>query len=325
MTNSDSPSSRECPNCGKPLTGRYCANCGQEDHSLAVPLYRLILDFLSDQFQFDARVWRTLGLLLFRPGHLTRTYLAGKRQSHIPPVRLYLFVTIIFFLTVGFLPLGGVHFNVRMPTGKQLVAPGAATHAGGAPAVGSAVAPLTSTTDIGKLIMQQIAKSQRTKTPSAASVNASARKYLLPRIKALQDNPQQFWKRFWSNMPKVLFFLIPVFALLLKLLYLLRKRYYSEHLIFALHYHSALFIYLLVVVLLILLSKIASPLWGSVLRWCCLILGTWSVVYAFPAMRTAYADTWPRAVWRGLALWFMYSIALFTGTLVAMSIAFAVS
>ncbi len=325
MSNSDSSASRECPNCGTRLTGRYCSNCGQEDHSLAVPLYRLILDFLSDQFQFDARIWTTLGLLLFRPGHLTRTYLAGKRQSHIPPIRLYLFVTIIFFLTVGFLPFGGVHFDIRSPTGKQLVATGTATHASGVPAVGSAVAPLTSTTDIGRLIEQRIAKAGRTQSPAAASVADSARKFWLPRIKALQDHPGQFWKRFWSNMPKVLFFLIPVFALLLKLFYLLRKRYYSEHLIFALHYHSALFIYLLIVVLLMLLTRVTPPILDSILRWCCLVLGIWSVIYAFPAMRVTYDDSWPLAVLRGSALWFLYSIALFTGTLIAVSIALAFS
>jgi len=326
MNATASSSPRQCPNCGTPLSGPYCSACGQEDHSLAVPLHRLILDFLSDNFQFDSRVGRTLGLLLFRPGRLTREYLSGRRQSHIPPVRLYLFVTILFFLTVGFLPFSGVHVGVRTLGGKTLVAPGAVTHAGGMPAAaGSAAAPLSSTTDIGRLIAQRIAASGRTKSPAAASVGESARKFWLPRIKALQDHPGEFMKRFWGNMPKVLFFLIPIFALLLKLLYLPRKRYYSEHLIFALHYHSALFIYLLAVVLLLLLTQVTSPILGSILRWCCLALGIWSVIYVFPAMRVAYADTWFRAVSRGLVLWFVYSIALFSGTLVAMSIAFAIS
>lgn len=290
-----------------------------------MPLHRLILDFLSDQFQFDARIWRTLHLLLLRPGHLTRNYLAGQRQRYIPPIRLYLFVTIVFFLTVGLLPVTGVHVNFGTPADLHVLAPGLATKPVGAPAsTGSSASP-SSATDIGALIQQRIAGSGRARSPAAASTVRVANTWIVSRLAAYKKTPGQFWKRFWSNMPKVLFFLIPVFALLLKLLYLLRKRYYSEHLIFTLHYHSALFLYLLAVVLLMLLARVLGPVWASVVRWTCLALAIWAVVYVVPAMRITYADSWPRVVPRGLMLWFAYAIALFTGTITAMTIAFAMS
>lgn len=313
---------RQCPNCGVTLTGRYCSACGQEDHSLAIPLYRLALDFLSDHFQFDAHIWHTLGLLLFRPGLLTRNYLAGQRQSYIPPIRLYLFAAIVFFLAAGFLPLKPIPVVIGGPQELGILAPGAATQLGSAPATAG---NQPSASNIDKLIQKRMAISSHTRNPAAASTSRAASSWLTSHIVALKKKPGEFMKRFWNNMPKVLFFLIPVFALLLKLLYLLHKRYYSEHLIFALHYHSALFIYLLVIVLLMLLARVLGPTLTAIVRWFCLALGIWSVIYVSPAMRITYGDTWPRAVWRGLVLWLAYSIALFAGTNIAMTITFVTS
>lgn len=309
---------QQCLNCGATLTGRYCSTCGQEDYSLVVPLYRLVEDFLSDQFQFDARIWRTLALLLFKPGRLTKSYLSGQRQRHISPIRLYLFVTIVFFLTAAFLPLKPVPVIIGGSHEPGTLTPGAAAQLGSSSATLGTQASASS--GVGKLIRQRLAESNRTKSPSVASASSAANGWLTSHIVALNKNPGKFMKRFWSSLPKVLFFLIPVFALLLKLLYLLRKHYYSEHLIFALYYHSALFLYLLAIVLLMLLAHELGGLPSVVLRWTSLALGVWSVIYVFPSMRVAYADTWPRVVLRGLILWLAYSIALVVGTSITMAI-----
>lgn len=316
------PSPRLCPNCGEPLTGRYCAACGQEDHSLAVPLHRVILDFLSDQFQFDGRIWRTLHLLLFRPGRLTRNYLAGQRQRYIPPVRLYLFVSIIFFLVLGLLPVKMVQFGIGDLRNARIAVPGAATASAGAVQAGSRGAPVA-TTRLGAYIGNRIVESTRRRSPAAASASGPVLAWLQAHLRAAKSNPADFRRRFWGNMPKVLFFLIPVFALLLKILYVLRRRYYSEHLIFALHYHSVVFLDLLAVGLLTFGARIASAALGAALHGLAIFVGVWTVVYVFPALRTTYADTWPRAIWRGLSLMFLYWIALAVGAAGAVMVTLA--
>ncbi|MGH8427563.1 MAG: DUF3667 domain-containing protein [Gammaproteobacteria bacterium] len=316
-----------CLNCGAEMEGRYCSACGQEEHSLAVPLHRMVLDFLSDQFQFDARIWRTLHLLLFRPGRLTREYLSGKRQRHIPPVRLYLFISIVFFLTVELLPAKLTQFQVPSYELHPAV-PAAATAIGAAASntaqrARRALSP-GAATSLDSAVNSKLLQVMRGKSPAAINGVRHFEDWLVKHSLAAKANPGQFQREFWSNAPKVLFFLIPVFALLLQLLYLLRRRYYSEHLVFALHYHSVVFLNVLVIVLVSVGVRSAPALLASILHWCGGLLTLWTVLYIFPALHTAYADTWPRAIGRGLILGLIYGIALLFGTAAAVMVTFAI-
>ncbi|MGH8126741.1 MAG: DUF3667 domain-containing protein [Gammaproteobacteria bacterium] len=323
------PPSRNCPNCGAPFVGPFCANCGQEDHSLAVPLHRLIQDFLSDQFQFDGRIWHTLQLILFHPGRLTRNYLSGQRQRYIPPIRLYLFISIVFFLTIGLSPIHLINFNIKTPNTPHVMTPGTATRLPGVEAPTKQISahkhPPGTVSNAGGLIKNRIAGSTSQKAPAAASAMRPLARWVKSHAVAADATPGEFSQHFWSNMPKVLFFLIPIFALLLKLFYLPRKRYYSEHLIFALHYHSVIFLNLLVITLLLLGASVSPTLVATTLQWLSAILGAWTVLYVFPALRTAYADTWPRTILRGLSVLFLYFIAIGVGTLGALMVTLAMT
>lgn len=90
-----------CTNCGGQLKGRYCAACGQRDNDLGRPAWFLVVDLGDEIFSFDSRVFQTLGLLLFLPGALTRSFWEGKRARYVPPIRLYLFASLFFFLVVA--------------------------------------------------------------------------------------------------------------------------------------------------------------------------------------------------------------------------------
>ncbi len=83
------PTAERCPNCDAELTARYCAQCGQDAHRQVLSLQHTLGELLEDVSQADARVWRTLRLLVLRPGELTCEYLRGKRASYTPPFRLY--------------------------------------------------------------------------------------------------------------------------------------------------------------------------------------------------------------------------------------------
>lgn len=91
----------DCPNCGTLLHGQYCWQCGQRSRVRLITLWELMRDAVGDLFELDSRLWRSLKPLLFRPGLLTSDYLAGRRARYMPPFRMYLVLSIIFFLVWG--------------------------------------------------------------------------------------------------------------------------------------------------------------------------------------------------------------------------------
>ena len=94
-----------CANCSAPLQGPYCAQCGQKDTGNRPSVGHLIHEASVDLSHADARIWRTLGLLLLRPGELPRRYMTGRRASYLPPLRLYLSSSLLFFMLAS--ALGG--------------------------------------------------------------------------------------------------------------------------------------------------------------------------------------------------------------------------
>ncbi|WP_022695029.1 DUF3667 domain-containing protein [Ponticaulis koreensis] len=87
-----------CRNCGTVVTGRYCGNCGQLAQTFHRPIWSLASEVLGDFLSLDGRVMRTLPSLMLRPGRVTREYLTGKRQRFVPPFRLYLLTSFIYFV-----------------------------------------------------------------------------------------------------------------------------------------------------------------------------------------------------------------------------------
>ncbi len=97
----DSPN---CLNCGTHLTGQYCGRCGQRATSRFISVWELLRDAFGDLFELDSRLWRTLAPLLVRPGLLTKDYLEGRRARYMPPFRMYLVLSLLFFVVAFFDP-----------------------------------------------------------------------------------------------------------------------------------------------------------------------------------------------------------------------------
>src|SRR5271155_4552328 len=99
-----------CTNCGSPMMGAYCGVCGQPVETHRRSVFTLLHDFVKDIASFDSRILRTARALLFNPGELPLAFREGRTQPYVPAVRLYLFVSLAFFLTLGFTRIAIVQF-----------------------------------------------------------------------------------------------------------------------------------------------------------------------------------------------------------------------
>jgi hypothetical protein len=106
-----------CKNCQTPLEGAFCPNCGQKDVNLGRPIHDLVGELLRETLDIDGRAWRTVWTLLRHPGRLTSEYLAGRRRSFTPPLRLYLVISVSFFILMAWAASRGVLLDPAQTAG----------------------------------------------------------------------------------------------------------------------------------------------------------------------------------------------------------------
>ena len=85
-----------CLNCGSVLSGGYCADCGQKSGAPLKPFRKLLADGADFLFEINLKVFRTVTLLIIKPGVVISGYLSGKRQEFTAPLRLCLILFTIF-------------------------------------------------------------------------------------------------------------------------------------------------------------------------------------------------------------------------------------
>lgn len=92
-----------CPNCDHKLESHYdfCPSCGQENHDIRVPVGHIGYEFVEGITHFDTKVWNTLKSFFTKPGQITKEYLEGKRARYVPPPRMYIFISVIFFIIIA--------------------------------------------------------------------------------------------------------------------------------------------------------------------------------------------------------------------------------
>lgn len=309
---------RPCLNCGDPTPGNFCRTCGQRKVEVRITLRRMLLEALDDQFSLNSALPRTLGALFFRPGHLTREYMAGRIARYIPPFRLYLVSSVVFFLVLSFTLTRSDSLRVAGPTATADSASVTAATRDGA-AADSAARPRDS------LAVRAGADSA---APGRDAIPAPPRNWLgnvnirsgsaqldsviRGRVDELgRMEPRVALRRVADRMldylPQTMFLLLPVFALVLKLLYLGSRRLYVEHFVFALHLHAFTFACFTAETL------IDHPVVETV-------VGSWVFLYTYLAMYRFYGQNWFLTGIKYLSLGLIYLILLtiaFTGTLIA--------
>ncbi len=110
----------ECANCGAPLSGPYCARCGQHATPLRPTIHDLMHEAVHEFAHVDGKILTTLRLLVTAPGRLTREFIDGHRARYIGPIRLYLVCCLLFFAVVAVLPSRKMHVTVNNPSYTRL-------------------------------------------------------------------------------------------------------------------------------------------------------------------------------------------------------------
>src|SRR5512140_80271 len=103
-----------CPNCSRPMLGPYCAVCGQPLNTHRRSLGHLLKELVKDIASFDSRILRTGKALLVQPGELPQAFREGRTQRYVPSIRLYLFISLLFFLFLGATGIALVQFNLAV-------------------------------------------------------------------------------------------------------------------------------------------------------------------------------------------------------------------
>ncbi|MGI9628787.1 MAG: DUF3667 domain-containing protein [Longimicrobiales bacterium] len=226
------PDRPRCENCGEPLRGSYCAQCGQSDADYDVPIRQFATEFLSESFDLDARLRRTLRPLFLRPGLVPAEYVSGHRARFVPPVRLYVFASFAVFLLLS-VTSGPLRINLTSSDGEP-VAPALSDSIGPTAPI---LAPVDDTVPDRTIVSE---------ADTTVDQNGSLIDRLMGRMTAglarVQDRPDQFAEAFINRLAQAMFFLLPAFALILKLLY--RGRLYVHHLVFAIYFHSFAFLWI---------------------------------------------------------------------------------
>ncbi len=299
------PQTLVCANCRTELQGEYCVACGQRHE----PHIHSVAHFAGEAFESishaDSRLWRTIWYLFSRPGFLTREFFAGRRVSYLPPFRLYLVLSVLFFLLTS-LPGGdpGPESGTATPAPA---ASGQSDSSGSDPATRATQQALGEAREViresGIPIRPPDADEQATglrKTVKIDGLDDFCRAFDKAETgedgAARRDSVRRFCHKvrydtaslgtdLLHNVPRAMFVFLPLLAAFMKLLYWKPKRYYVEHLLFLVHNHAAVFLIFIGITLIGFV-----PWLGGYSAWFVIALLGYLVWYMFRAMRNMYGQ-----------------------------------
>lgn len=338
-----------CLNCGTALEGEFCHHCGQSAQSLRQPFWSLVAESIETLFSLDSRAARTLPALLLQPGKMTRAYLDGQRARFLPPFRLYVLASLIFFIVLPLvtgqgltvMPGGTQNFEDARAEIEQSYADGEMTEeeyrgaidginevealwkSGPAiftpetperptdetqPPADEAASPASDETAAAPADEEWVgfmpAGALESVREAGARGDADA-----ARFAEVMDNPGRLAEQTQEWIPRLMFVLLPVYALLLGLVYLWRRQFlFFDHLIVSLHFHSALFF---AMTLGVLAGFLVGPGWVTLAL---LIYSNW---YLFRLNRVVYGRSFYSSALRVLTLDSIYFCILLTALLTA--------
>jgi hypothetical protein len=254
-----------CLNCGAEVQGKFCSNCGQENLDVRENFFHVAFHFVSDYFHFDSKFFRSMVPLFTRPGFLTRQYWDGKRVNYIHPLRLYFFSIIVAVLCTGFFYN---HFEGDVK---------------------------------GKLIDPQVSFTPDSTDLRAAQESGDSLQYIEQlRKREVERIKKETVSRlgggidhFIHDLKYVSFFLLPVYALIFKFLYMRRKSFYVDHLVYTMHLQSFA---MLTMGLLLMISLLVPKYVDVIARLTYVAI----FVYILISLRNLYQQSWLKTVMKSI-------------------------
>lgn len=309
-----SAGARTCPNCGRDRPESYCAHCGQSDRDYARALWSVAGEFVRETFEVDSRLFRTLKLLMFRPGSRTREFSRNRRAGFVSPVRLYIFASFVFFLLLslrGDFRSAGVLNTTEENFGSSLTEEQLEDATAQPPTeehleafrAGLPPEQQRKADDILARPAGNVARQIFVGMGGGAGVAEMGwveRSVQLSAIDMLHD-PSVIPRRLIANMPIAMFCLLPVLGLILAVFHFRRKRFYVEHLVFAIHIQTFTF---LIYSVALLLPESGPGFWVRVA--CVLVPYPYFVI----ALRRYYENGWVLSVAKSVGAYVLYSLAL---------------
>jgi hypothetical protein len=230
---------RNCLNCGAPLAGAYCADCGQKSH-VHRSLRAFMGDFVAGFLNFEGKFWRTLPMLAWCPGDLTRRYVAGERARFISPVALYLFSVFLMFAVLNLTGAldtgapGGVRTSMQVAAREQR-----AQIADTEKQRAKALAAKRPVDNIDRRLAKQkkdlaeFERVQRGEIPIQADVNDETPQWVRGVVAKAQKNPELLVTNIQDAASKFSWLLIPLSVPFMWLLFPFSRRYYLyDHTVF---------------------------------------------------------------------------------------------
>src|SRR5205807_1295612 len=278
-----------CENCGAQLTGHYCGQCGQAAVDYRRSFRHVIADVLESFLNWDSKFFTTIALLILKPWRLTNEFLAGKRVRYANPLRLYLLASILFFFAVNY-GTRGIKFepgkigpkdraeleadlkNTDLPPEAREKLQAFLQESSPSPAP----SPVTSPSSPPPSAQTSQQKKQYGKIGERPFVAFDDAKSTTPFERWIEGRAKEkmgehgtkmglFISTLFSNLPYMMLCCIPLFAFVLKVLYVRRHIFYIDHLIYALHIHTFFYTAVMLIVLATIgLNRFAS---GPIAGW----------------------------------------------------------
>jgi Protein of unknown function (DUF3667) len=325
-----------CENCGAPMAGLFCAQCGQAAIDYRRSFRHIIVDVLDSFLNWDSKFFATIGWLIVRPWHLTNQFLAGRRVRYVHPLRLYLLVSILFFFVVNYWAKSihadpsklsaedradiaadpdippGVKAEVQRaleakgltqtqeqtsPSPEATVPPPQAT-ATASPA--PSVASPSPSGDFGPLV--QLGK------PPSDRIGKWLEQKAKEKMGEHGSKMALFIATLFNNLPYMMLCCIPLFAFVLKVLYVRKRIFYIDHLVYALHIHS--FAYLAIMLIVLITIGLNRSIPGIFAGWIIAALWITFAAQIFLSIRRVYRQGWFFTIFKFFVGGFVYLIVL---------------
>lgn len=350
------PFHSHCENCGTKLEGPFCHKCGQHDFEFHRSFWHVFLEGLESFLHFDSKLFQTVATLIFRPGRLTKEFNAGKRASQMPPLRLYIFVSLVFFFLFfldseapdrfshrGVAPNAKVHEpddetkqEIRQAweeAGKELADK---PHGKRAVDIIREAAEKTQAAQLARA-SEQAEKSVVADAPKTEGTSPAPPTETKPRKKASDseflrwlkaqgerasdpEHQREMAEHFIHAVPKLLLFCLPVFALYTRVLFRKSGLVYLQHLVLALHFHTVIFLWSMMKDGWVFLAGFVSSGLATAVAVAAWI---WLLIYPVLMLRELFGNSWVKTVFKAGLLCSVYFMTLSFAAAVAGFLIFA--